>query len=275
MHRGGGASRLPPPVTKKRHHIGEELPSFLPINNAELIYGFLPPPRLSSDASEERRAHSANPRDDGCKGSMGGLEGEEDEEETMEITQQQSPLRRVSSRLDSFKLVSDDDSSVAVASDVTAAARISSSLAARAKSTTPHNLTAEEEENLVLSSRLKRVKISKQTPGQLRLAKDVMSCRRDPKFTDILTLAIDKGEGRTVSVNECFVVSVGKYYPHAPPVVLTSPGGIPVCLPVLSAWNPTFSLREVLYELIASASSPPPLPPSNSTSSVNSVDTML
>jgi hypothetical protein len=101
---------------------------------------------------------------------------------------------------------------------------------------------------------LKKVRISKQVPGQLRLQQDIAECM--PRLTQIGVSSI-RSESRSplqarviLCSGEQFDIIAGRFYPHQCPAVLRANDGSRIALPILQQWLPVYTLGDILIQLV-------------------------
>lgn len=107
---------------------------------------------------------------------------------------------------------------------------------------------------------LKKVRISKQVPGQLRLQQDVNECNFRGRLQGLDLLKMDAKHPLTALVRlsngKEFSVVVGRFYPHQAPEIFSHPHGERLTLPVLKSWLPVYTLHDVLVQMIAGQTMP-------------------
>jgi hypothetical protein len=112
-----------------------------------------------------------------------------------------------------------------------------------------NTLTGENE----LEFSLKKVRISKQVPGQIRLQQDVADCMNRAQELDLEVIKIDARNPLTASLkltqNRNFMILVGRYYPHHPPSITSLPDGNRIRLPILDNWLPVHTIYQVIAQL--------------------------
>jgi hypothetical protein len=101
---------------------------------------------------------------------------------------------------------------------------------------------------------LKRVRISRTSAGQLRLAQDLVEFQHVLSSTWELRLDHDN----PLVLHACymgsqcrgpvFLVTVQRFYPHFPPSIAL-PDGQQVMLPVLGQWSSVLTIKDVLAQL--------------------------
>jgi len=104
-----------------------------------------------------------------------------------------------------------------------------------------------------LECSLKKVKISKQFPGQLRLQQDINDCTDRAVDIGLQKCKIDKKNPLQVTIHlrtSVLLITVGRFYPHHAPQVDLLPNGERIRLPILENWLPVHTLLDVLYQLV-------------------------
>ena len=106
-----------------------------------------------------------------------------------------------------------------------------------------------------LEHSMKKVRISRQYPGQIRLHQDVNDCQRRLAALSVAQLRLDPRNPFQVSVilmggREQYVITAGRYYPHHPPEVVRARDGERLQLPLLQNWLPVYTLGDILAQLV-------------------------
>ena len=110
-----------------------------------------------------------------------------------------------------------------------------------------------ESDSRSLESSLKKVKISLQVPGQLRLTQDVSECGARARELGFQVLKIDPKNPLNLSVQfsgQSYLITVDRHYPHRPPIICALPTGERIMLPILSTWLPVHTIANVLDQLV-------------------------
>jgi hypothetical protein len=107
----------------------------------------------------------------------------------------------------------------------------------------------------MLMDTLKRIRISRRLPGQLRLARDMEELRQQPwMMNEFPFIALDENNDSILHVHGLrgqFCIVTNKRYPHSPPSITTSVGiAIPLEILQQQNWRCTFSLIDVFHELV-------------------------
>ena len=101
---------------------------------------------------------------------------------------------------------------------------------------------------------LKKVRISKQVSGQLRLQQDVSECNVRGRLQGLDLLKMDAKHPLTALVRlsngKEFSIVVGRFYPHQAPELFGHPHGERLTLPILKSWVPVYTLHDILVQMI-------------------------
>lgn len=105
-----------------------------------------------------------------------------------------------------------------------------------------------------LETSMKKVRISKQSPGQLRLQQDVAECIAKSGIPGIEFLRIDgkhplHAHLRFANGKE-YIILAGRFYPHQPPIVVCVPREIRLQLPILEKWLPVYTLSDLIIDIL-------------------------
>jgi len=99
---------------------------------------------------------------------------------------------------------------------------------------------------------LKKVRISKQFSGAIRLQQDVSECSNRSRELGIEYIKVDPKNPLhlmlRLSMNREYSVTIGKFYPHQAPVVEMQTGAR-IWLPVLENWVPIHTLADIIQQL--------------------------
>ena len=103
-----------------------------------------------------------------------------------------------------------------------------------------------------LEASMKKVRISHQVPGQLRLAQDLNEYALQAREKGLI-MKVDPKSPLTMTVqfstHQAYCVVVDKHYPHKPPVVRSFHDGSIIYLPILQNWLPVHTIGDVLIQL--------------------------
>lgn len=110
-----------------------------------------------------------------------------------------------------------------------------------------------------IENSLKKIRISRYSPGQLRFSRDLEEFVQFTKSSaDNATLVkIDPKNAHACHVrfasNFEYTIIVDRHYPHKPPMVMRpssySAPPLPIALRILQAWLPTYTISDVFKEL--------------------------
>jgi hypothetical protein len=118
-------------------------------------------------------------------------------------------------------------------------------------SSSPESTAQDRDSDLEFS--LKKVRISKQVPGQLRLQQDVAECMNRARELSLEVIRVDAKNPLSATVklinNRELYISVGRFYPHQPPTITSLPDGHRIRLPILDNWMPVNTLANVLSQI--------------------------
>jgi hypothetical protein len=97
---------------------------------------------------------------------------------------------------------------------------------------------------------LKRVRISRTSPGELRLKQDLNELGASPEWS----VGMDEHDPLVCFLGSrdhprLFKLCVAKFYPHVAPQVFRASNGEPIKLYVLDHWSAVLTVRDVLNEL--------------------------
>ena len=121
------------------------------------------------------------------------------------------------------------------------------------KRTRDDQLSNEQVENNLEFS-LKKVRISKQVPGQIRLQQDINDCNEPGRIPGLENIKFDSKNPLTVHVRlmdgKEFSIVAGRFYPHQAPAIWTIPSNERIDLPILRNWLPVYTLSQILAQLL-------------------------
>ena len=119
-------------------------------------------------------------------------------------------------------------------------------------SLTPSHQSSTKGDDQMLEISLKKVRISKQAPGQIRLQQDVGECLRE-NLRGLQAVKIDAKNPLHAYVRLAhgmeFQIIAGRHYPHHPPVIIALATGARIHLPILNNWLPVYTLSSIIIQL--------------------------
>lgn len=116
-------------------------------------------------------------------------------------------------------------------------------------------MSEDEKLSRYLSDSMKKVKLCKQSPGQLRLTGDLNQLRANDmsssyRIVSIIVDPIDPHRSRIgIAPNRNFEIVVNKHYPHVAPTLVDMATNQRVFTPIMHSWLPIYSLANVLEQL--------------------------